>query len=61
MEYYVTGLYILCGVIALLSLYTKIRHKKAMKKMDDDIKKRMEYHKRPMPATFTDEEVRKMK
>lgn len=59
MEYYVTGMYILCGVIALLGLYNNIRSVKEARKKDDELRKQLKYHKRPAAASFhTDKKIK---
>lgn len=59
MEYHVIGLYILCGVVALLAVYNKIRGIKEARKKDDELRKQLKYHKRPPAASFyTDEEIK---
>jgi len=59
MEYYVIGLYILVGVVALLGLYNKIRSVKEARKKDDELRKQLKYHKRPAAASFhTDKKIK---
>lgn len=60
MDFYVL-IYIFCGVIILLGLYNKFNHIQKMKKLDNDIKHRLEYYKHPPPASFTDDEVSRLK
>lgn len=40
--------------ISVLGIYNKIQERREAKKIMDEVKKQLDYHKRPSPATFDD-------
>ena len=48
---------IIIGLLAfvfVLSIYNKVQEKREAKKIMDEVNKKLDYHKRPSPATFND-------
>lgn len=54
MNHYINLLGILVGLVGALIIYNKISFYLEMKKMQSDLKKKLDYHKRPPSATFRD-------
>lgn len=55
--------YIMGGLLVfsvLLGINNKIAHKRKMKKMDDEIKKRMRYYRHPL-TSFSEDEAKRLK
>ena len=54
MDNYMNWLGALLGLVGVLFIYNKIVFYREMKKMEAELKKKLDYHKRPSPGTFRD-------